>query len=111
HRRRSLEGSLPHRGCAGGPVRRHRRGEGQAQGRRQGHLRPNREEGARPRGLSPGAVVFRVPNMKNRPVQSLLFTLVTLLPLSASAANDGDHHVPHVENWWGALSETNAEAP
>lgn len=40
-----------------------------------------------------------------------LFALVTWVPLSAHAASDGDHHAPHVENWWGALSETNAEAP
>lgn len=44
--------------------------------------------------------------------KTLLFTLVTLLPVSALAAGgEGGHHAPHVENWWGALSETNAEAP
>lgn len=42
--------------------------------------------------------------------KSLLF-FVLLAPASALAASGGDHHEPHVANWWGALSEQNAEAP
>lgn len=46
------------------------------------------------------------------PFYAVVAATSLLAPGAASAASGGDdHHAPHVENWWGALSETNAEAP
>lgn len=48
--------------------------------------------------------------------QALTLTAVTLVlgalaPELALAAEGGGHHAPHVANWWGALSDENADAP
>lgn len=40
-----------------------------------------------------------------------LLLFVLLAPVSALAETGGGHHEPHVANWWGALSEQNADAP
>ncbi len=62
-------------------------------------------------------MVSNVCKAMSSTAKSLLFSAVVVntslfVPAVALAANgEGDHHAPHVENWWGALSETNAEAP